>query len=297
MGLQSERVILVTGASRGIGRGTAVALAAPGTTIYVTGRTTEAGVAPLPGTIHETAAEIARRGGRGIAVACDHADDAQVGALFRADRARVRASGSAWSITSPRFPMSWCCPGASGRSRWRCRRSSMWVCARTTSPAGMRARMMVPQRAGLIVMISSPGARCYLHGPAYGAGKAGIDKMSADMAQDLKKHGVACVSLWAALTLTERSQVAMREHPGEYDAVMANAVHPEFMGRLLDALLQRSAARRALGQDLVRGRARPGARRARRRRPPAALGPGLSRGAGPGLRGRHWWLRVRGEVR
>jgi NAD(P)-dependent dehydrogenase (short-subunit alcohol dehydrogenase family) len=86
-------------------------------------------------------------------------------------------------------------------------------------------------------MVSSPGARCYLHGPAYGAGKAGIDKMSADMAVDLKKHQVAAVSLWAALTLTERSQVVMKACPGEYDAVMANAVHPEFMGRLLDALL------------------------------------------------------------
>ena len=100
------------------------------------------------------------------------------------------------------------------------------------------ARAMVPQREGLIVMVSSPGARSYLHGPAYGAGKAGIDKMSADMAVDLKKHQVAAISLWAALTLTERSQVVMKAHPGEYDAVMANAVHPEFMGRLLDVLMR-----------------------------------------------------------
>jgi NAD(P)-dependent dehydrogenase (short-subunit alcohol dehydrogenase family) len=237
MGLQSERVILVTGASRGIGRGTAVALAAPGTTIYVTGRTTEAGVAPLPGTIHETAAEIARRGGRGVAVACDHADDAQVGALFQQiARECGRLDLLVNNVTT--IPDELVLPGG------------FWekpLAMQTILDVGLRshyvaswhgARMMVPQRAGLIVMISSPGARCYLHGPAYGAGKAGIDKMSADMAQDLKKHGVACVSLWAALTLTERSQVAMREHPGEYDAVMANAVHPEFMGRLLDKLLQ-----------------------------------------------------------
>jgi NAD(P)-dependent dehydrogenase (short-subunit alcohol dehydrogenase family) len=87
-------------------------------------------------------------------------------------------------------------------------------------------------------MVSSPGARCYMHGPAYGAGKAGTDKMAADMAVDLRKHQVAALSLWAPLTLTERSQVALREHPGEYDAFMANAVHIEFMGRLLDALLR-----------------------------------------------------------
>jgi NAD(P)-dependent dehydrogenase (short-subunit alcohol dehydrogenase family) len=237
MGLKSERVILVTGASRGIGRGTAVALAAPGTTLYVTGRTTKAGVAPLPGTIHETAAEITRRGGRGIAVAADHADDAQVAALFaHIARESGRLDLLVNNVTT--IPDELVLPGG------------FWekpLSMQTLLDVGLRshyvaswhaARMMVPQRAGLIVMISSPGARCYLHGPAYGAGKAGIDKMSADMAQDLKKHGVACLSLWAALTLTERSQVAMREHPGEYDAVMANAVHPEFMGRLLDGLLR-----------------------------------------------------------
>jgi NAD(P)-dependent dehydrogenase (short-subunit alcohol dehydrogenase family) len=237
MSLKSERVILVTGASRGIGRGTAVAMAAPGTTLYVTGRTTQAGVAALPGTIHESAAEITRRGGRGIAVACDHADDAQVAALFaQIGRECGRLDLLVNNVTA--IPDELVLPGG------------FWekpLAMQTLLDVGLRshyvaswhaARMMVAQRAGLIVMISSPGARCYLHGPAYGAGKAGIDKMAADMAQDLKKHGVVCVSLWAALTLTERSQVAMREHPGEYDAVMANAVHPEFMGRLLDGLLR-----------------------------------------------------------
>jgi NAD(P)-dependent dehydrogenase (short-subunit alcohol dehydrogenase family) len=237
MGLTSERVILVTGASRGIGRGTAVALAGPGTTIYVTGRTTRAGTAALPGTIHETAAEITRRGGTAVAVACDHADDRQVEALFaQIARDAGRLDLLVNNVTA--LPDELVLPGG------------FWekpLAMQTILDVGLRshyvaswhaARMMVPQRSGLIVMISSPGARCYLHGPAYGAGKAGIDKMAADMAIDLKKFGVSAVSLWAALTLTERSQVAMREHPGAYDAVMANAVHPEFMGRLLDALLR-----------------------------------------------------------
>jgi NAD(P)-dependent dehydrogenase (short-subunit alcohol dehydrogenase family) len=134
--------------------------------------------------------------------------------------------------------MSWCCRGGFWEKPLAMQ-AILDVGLRSHYVASWHAaRMMVPARSGLLVMVSSPGARCYLHGPAYGAGKAGIDKMSADMAIDLKKHNVASVSLWAALTLTERSQVAMREHPGEYDAVMANAVHPEFMGRLLDALLR-----------------------------------------------------------
>ena len=237
MGLKSERVILVTGASRGIGRGTAVALAAPGTTIYVTGRTTRAGTAALPGTVHESAAEITRRGGRGIAVACDHADDAQVAALFaQIARESGRLDLLVNNVTA--IPDELVLPGGFWEKPLSMQ-AILDVGLRSHYVASWHAaRMMVPARSGLIVMVSSPGARCYLHGPAYGAGKAGIDKMSADMAIDLKKHGVAAVSLWAALTLTERSQVAMREHPGEYDAVMANAVHPEFMGRLLDALLR-----------------------------------------------------------
>jgi NAD(P)-dependent dehydrogenase (short-subunit alcohol dehydrogenase family) len=64
------KVAVVTGASRGIGRGTALALGAEGATVYVTGRTVEAGTSPLPGTVGETAAEVDARGGRGIAVRC-----------------------------------------------------------------------------------------------------------------------------------------------------------------------------------------------------------------------------------
>jgi NAD(P)-dependent dehydrogenase (short-subunit alcohol dehydrogenase family) len=237
MGLKSGRVILVTGASRGIGRGTAVALAAPGTTIYVTGRTTRTGAAPLPGTIHETAAEITRRGGTGVAVACDHADDAQVAALF----AQIAAEAGRLDLlvnNATAIPDELVLPGGFWEKPLGMQ-AILDVGLRSHYVASWHAaRLMVSQREGLIVMVSSPGARCYLHGPAYGAGKAGIDKMSADMAVDLKKHEVAAVSLWAALTLTERSQVVMKAHPGEYDAVMANAVHPEFMGRLLDVLMR-----------------------------------------------------------
>lgn len=75
-------VAVVTGASRGAGKGIARALGAAGMTVYVTGRSQNEGDAPLPGTIHETAREIDALGGRGIAVVCDHADDAQVKALF-----------------------------------------------------------------------------------------------------------------------------------------------------------------------------------------------------------------------
>ena len=83
MGLQHNRVVVVTGASRGAGRGIALALGATGATVYVTGRTRREGEAPLPGTVQATADAVSAAGGRGIAVYCDHADDSQVEALFQ----------------------------------------------------------------------------------------------------------------------------------------------------------------------------------------------------------------------
>ena len=88
-------VALVTGASRGIGKGMALALAEQGATVYVTGRTVNAGGHELQGTVGETAAQCDARGGRGIAVQVDHGDDAQVAALFdqvRREQGRAAAN-------------------------------------------------------------------------------------------------------------------------------------------------------------------------------------------------------------
>ena len=82
MGSLTGRVAVVTGASRGIGRGISLALADEGATVYVTGRTVTPGSHPLPGTVGETAAEVDQRGGRGIAVQVDHGKDDEVAALF-----------------------------------------------------------------------------------------------------------------------------------------------------------------------------------------------------------------------
>jgi NAD(P)-dependent dehydrogenase (short-subunit alcohol dehydrogenase family) len=91
MGTLTDKVAVVTGASRGIGKGIAVALGAKGATVYVTGRTVTPGSHPLPGTVGETAAEVDRRGGNGVAVQVDHSDDDQVG----------NASGLAFGMSPP----------------------------------------------------------------------------------------------------------------------------------------------------------------------------------------------------
>src|SRR5438093_13391218 len=83
-----EKIAVVTGASRGVGRGIAAVLGERGATVYVTGRSRRNGATPdnVPGTIDDTADEVSRRGGSGIAVLCDHRDATQVEALF----ARIR---------------------------------------------------------------------------------------------------------------------------------------------------------------------------------------------------------------
>src|ERR1700731_3756815 len=77
-----EPIVVVTGSSRGAGRGIAIALGSHGCTVYVTGRSQKAGDASFPGTIYETAKLVDAAGGKGIAVRVDHGDDAQVEALF-----------------------------------------------------------------------------------------------------------------------------------------------------------------------------------------------------------------------
>lgn len=88
MGQLSDAIALVTGASRGAGRAIALELGAAGATVYVTGRSVDGGPTTdnVPGTINETAGEVSGRGGRGVAVRCDHTVDADVESLF----ARIR---------------------------------------------------------------------------------------------------------------------------------------------------------------------------------------------------------------
>ena len=82
MALDEERVVVVTGASRGAGKGIALALGAAGATVYVTGRTRNEGDAPLPGTVQATAEAVTAAGGKGIPVHCDHADPEMTRQLF-----------------------------------------------------------------------------------------------------------------------------------------------------------------------------------------------------------------------
>ena len=228
-------VAVVTGASRGAGQGIARALGAAGYTVYVTGRSQKADASPLGGTIHETAAEVTAAGGRGVAYACDHADDEAVRGLFATverDEGRLDILvNNAAAISGDLIQRGgfWTRPVEMADIITVGLRSS-YIAAHAAAP------LLVAKPGGLLVFTSAPGAVNYAHGPAYGAQKAGTDKMSADMAVDLRPFGVASVSIWMGLLKTARSASSMAEKPGQFDFLLPYMETPDFTGRIIVAI-------------------------------------------------------------
>jgi NAD(P)-dependent dehydrogenase (short-subunit alcohol dehydrogenase family) len=224
-------------------------------TVYVTGRSVIASLGrlkdtALPGTLVETVAEIDRLGGRGIAVACDHCDDEQVKAVFeQIERQSARLDilvNNATSIHDNLIDPGgfWEKPLALAEILDVGLRSA-YVASYYAAP------LMVRRRSGLITSISSFGASCYMHGPAYGAQKSGLDKFAADMGVDLESHGVAAVSLWLGPQVTERTFAAMKERPDQYGAFLQQAETPQFNGRVIHALASDPQVMRFNGKTLI----------------------------------------------
>jgi hypothetical protein len=252
---ETNLVAVVTGASRGIGRGIAIALGERGATVYVVGRTASddtprgAGEAVLPGTIHDAAAAVTAAGGQGIAVACDLADDAQIVALF--ERVQRESGRLDILVNNAAFVHN---DMTGDRPFWE---KSLAVA--DILDIGLRchyvashqaAPLMVRQGHGLIVNISFFGAVVHIHDPAYGASKAGMDKMAFDMAHELRPYGVAAVSLWPGIVATERVQ-QMAEHSAELKAQLPGFETPYFIGQVIAALHRDPQLPQLSGKTLI----------------------------------------------
>jgi len=212
---QQPVVAVVTGASRGAGKGIAVALGSHGCIVYVTGRSENEGDGEVAGTIHATARDVTEAGGQGIAVKCDHADDEQVRALFdrviaEQGRIDILINNACWqgnaltSVSGQFWEKSLDCA------------KMLDVGARSGFVASWYAAPhMVKQDKGLILFTSSPGSQHYCMGPSYGGHKAAVDKMAFDMGVDFADAGanVASVSVWMGSLTTERLMGMMEAMP------------------------------------------------------------------------------------
>ena len=246
----SGKVALVTGASRGIGLGIALVLAEQGATVYVTGRTVKEGDYYLPGTVGSTAAECTERGkdsgGKGIAAACDHGDDAAVAALFeRIDKEQGRLDilvNNAFTLSDDLLePKGFWEKPLSNLEMWDVGVKSNYVAA------WHAAKLMTKNKSGLIVAISGFAGTTYTYGVIFGTSKSAVGRMARDMAVELAPYNVASLTLWQGLTLTEKAKDNMAkmadkmttaittmtgstvEHPGR--VIAALAADPEIMKR------------------------------------------------------------------
>lgn len=253
--MPTPKVALVTGATRGAGKGIALGLASQGMTVFVTGRSKSTPTATLKGetlsgTLDDTVEAINNAGGQGIAITCDHADDDQTEQVFKqiaseAGRLDILVNNAAYIHDSLIDPGGfWEKPLDLVRILDVGLRSA-YVASYYAAP------LMIKNGFGLITFTSSFGSACYMHGPAYGAQKVGYDKLAADMGVDLENENVAAVSLWLGPQLTERTEVVLKHRGEQYDDFMAMAETPEFNGRIIHALASDPDLMQKSGQTLV----------------------------------------------
>jgi NAD(P)-dependent dehydrogenase (short-subunit alcohol dehydrogenase family) len=245
-------VAVVTGASRGAGRGIARALGSHGCTVYVTGRSRPGGDNALPGTIDETAQAVTEAGGKGIAVACDHAHDPDVAALFdrvRAEQGRLDILVNNAAAVHDELSQ----PGNFWEKPLKLA-EMIDVGVRSGYVASWHAApLMLEQDPALIVFTSSSGGAHYSMGPAYGAHKAGVDKLAFDMAVDFRDAGtrVAALSIWMGALATDRLLAIIASEPDKFAYLQDRIESPEFTGHVVWGLYNDPALAQLSGQTVI----------------------------------------------
>ena len=257
------RIALITGASRGVGKGIAVGLGEAGATVYVTGRSETEGEGigprgPLPGTIHATAEAVTEAGGTGIAIRCDHTvDEDVVNAFARIEENEGRLDvlinnawgGYEWMFEGGKYTNEdpfWLQP----MRRWD---AMFGPGVRGAFRASQLAvPLMIRNGCGLIVNVSFWAAQTYLVNAPYGVAKAAVDKMTSDMAHEceihrprLKEADITVVCLYPGLVRTE----SVMEAAEFFD--LSNSESPRYLGRAVASLAADPSRHKKSGRILI----------------------------------------------
>jgi NAD(P)-dependent dehydrogenase (short-subunit alcohol dehydrogenase family) len=250
-----EKVAVVTGASRGAGRGIALVLGEAGVTVYVTGRSVagQPSTENLPGTIEETAEAVTARGGLGIPVHCDHTVDSEVETLFaRVQREHGRLDvlvNNVWGgyehYESGRFNLPfWEQPLRHWEGMFTAGVRAHLIASR------FAARLMIPQQHGLIISTTAWDRDKYLGNLFYDMAKAAINRMAYGMARELRMHNIAAIALAPGFMRTERVVAVLSTIPG---SDLSETESPEYVGRAVVALATDPKVMRQSGNILTVG--------------------------------------------
>ena len=234
-----DKIAIVTGASRGLGKAMAIELAREGASVAVAARTVEAGKGPLPGTIHETVNEIKKLGGKAMAVRCDVSKEEDVvlmvdqvereyGAVdIMVNNAGVTTPESFLKLTTKKWDLV-----------MNVNLRGTFLCTKAVLP------QMVEKRSGSVINLSSILAKTVKFSIPYGATKAAIERYTLGLAKEMKKYNIAVNALCPDFTVTEAVETFLQdvdtsdwqrpEMWGKYTALVAAQNAETLTGRILD---------------------------------------------------------------
>lgn len=252
--LLTNKIALVTGASRGVGRGIAQVLGENGVTVYVSGRSTRRKGNPenLPGSIEETAQLVTEAGGTGIAMHCDHKRDEEVEELFqqimknhqRLDLLVNNVWGGYENYDETFSAPFWEQPLFRWEGMYTAGLRAHFIASRLAAP------LMIAQKSGLIINISAGDRGKFLHNTMYDTAKCAVDRLAFGMAKELRKHQVAAISLYPGFVRTERVLQAVK---GDQNFDINQTHSPQYVGRAVVALAADSQIIEKSGQTFAVG--------------------------------------------